>query len=297
MRAYDAFELAAKAVWPSDAPISMEGFVEEIEREGSARYRDLPWRNLTDAYAVLVSEVMLQQTQVKRVLVHWERFLDAFPTLDDLARARVGEVVALWQGLGYNRRALALKRCAEECVRAHGGKLPETADELIALPGIGQATAAGVVAFAYDRPSVYLETNVRTVLLHRVFPEAESVDDKLLAPLAAATCIDRESPRAWYYALLDFGAYLKTQVGNPSRRSAQYTRQSAFEGSRRQKRAELVRIVLANPGITLVQATARLSALEVASGRKPVDVELASSIAADLAQEGFFRIEGDRFIP
>lgn len=297
MRAYNISELASEAVWPEGAPLSLSEFVELVEREGSSRYRDLPWRNIDDAYAVLISEVMLQQTQVKRVLVYWERFLDAFPTIDALAAASTGEVVALWQGLGYNRRALALKRCAEECSRTWEGKLPETAEELIALPGIGQATAAGVVAFAFDRPSVYLETNVRTVLLHELFPGVDAVDDKVLAPLAAAACLRRESPRRWYYALLDYGAYLKTQVENPSRRSAHYARQSAFEGSRRQKRAELVRIVLACPGITLLQATARLSALEVASGREPVETKAAESIASDLAREGFFRIEGEHLVP
>ena len=297
MRAYDVSALASQAVWPEEAPCSLGEFVALVERAGAAHYRDLPWRNIDDAYAVLVSEVMLQQTQVKRVLVYWERFLDAFPAIDALAAASTGDVLALWQGLGYNRRALALKRCAEECSRTCGGKLPETVDELIALPGIGQATAAGVVAFAFDRPSVYLETNVRTVLLHELFPEAASVDDKVLAPLAAAACLGRESPRRWYYALLDYGAYLKTQVTNPSRRSAHYARQSAFEGSRRQKRAELVRIVLANPGITLLQATARLSALEVASEREPVDIKTVESIAFDLAREGFFRIEGDHLVP
>ncbi len=297
MRAYNVFELASQARWPAAAPLSMTDFVALVEREGASHYRDLPWRNIDDAYAVLVSEVMLQQTQVKRVLAHWGRFMADFPTLDALASASSADVLERWQGLGYNRRALGLWRCAGECSARNAGKLPDTADELIALPGVGQATAAGVMSFARNRPSVYLETNVRTVFLHHLFADAQSVDDRELAPLVAATCLASESPRSWYYALLDFGAHIKSQVKNPSRRSAHYARQSAFEGSRRQKRAELVRIVLAEPGIEASRARKLLSAEEVSQGRDSVDGKLFESLVADLAKEGFFRIEGDCLVP
>ncbi|MEG0324250.1 MAG: adenine glycosylase, partial [Raoultibacter sp.] len=177
-------------------------FIATVWEEGGLRYRDLPWRNIDDPYAVLVSEVMLQQTQVVRVLKHWERFLSLFPTLDALAAADTAFVLEQWQGLGYNRRALALKRTAEQCSESGQGKLPKTVDELMALPGIGQATAAGVVAFAYDKPSIYIETNVRTVFIHELFADAESVTDRELRPLVEATCSE-DRPRAWYYALLD----------------------------------------------------------------------------------------------
>ncbi len=297
MKAYDVFELASQATWPESAPLSLAEFMALVKREGEARYRDLPWRNLDDAYAVLVSEVMLQQTQVKRVLAHWERFMGAFPTIDALAAASSADVLDRWQGLGYNRRALGLWRCARECSAHNAGRLPDTAGALIALPGIGQATAAGVVAFASNRPSVYVETNVRTVFLHQVLVDRDAVADRELAPLVAATCLAAESPRAWYYALLDYGAYVKSQVKNPSRRSAHYARQSAFEGSRRQKRAELVRIVLADPGIDASCARALLCAEEASCGRDPVDEELFESLVADLAREGFFRREEDRLVP
>ncbi len=297
MRAYNVFELASQAKWPAAAPLSLPDFVALVEREGAAHYRDLPWRNIDDAYAVLVSEVMLQQTQVKRVLSHWGRFMADFPTLDALASASSADVLERWQGLGYNRRALGLWRCAGECSARNAGKLPETADELIALPGIGRATAAGVMSFARNCPSVYLETNVRTVFLHQVITDAQSVDDRELAPLVAATCLASESPRSWYYALLDFGAHIKSQVKNPSRRSAHYARQSAFEGSRRQKRAELVRIVLAEPGIKKAHACKLLSAEEVSCGRDALDGNLFESLVADLVKEGFFRIEGDCLVP
>ncbi|WP_437178027.1 adenine glycosylase [Eggerthella sinensis] len=269
-------------------------FVELVRSEGERLYRVLPWRCIDDPYAVLVSEVMLQQTQVARVEKHWTRFLGLFPTIDALAAAGTADVLAQWQGLGYNRRALALKRAAEVCAAERGGKLPDTAEELEALPGIGPATAAGVMAFAYNRPSVYIETNVRTVFLHELFPACDKVSDRQLAPLVAATCPEDDA-RAWYYALLDYGAHLKTLVANPSRRSAHYTRQSAFEGSRRQKRAELVRIVLAEPGIGADELAERLDVFERAAGRDGVDAATFDSIVGDLVTEGFFRNEEGTF--
>lgn len=269
-------------------------FVELVRSEGERLYRVLPWRCIDDPYAVLVSEVMLQQTQVARVEKHWTRFLGLFPTIDALAAAGTADVLAQWQGLGYNRRALALKRAAEVCAAERGGKLPDTAEELEALPGIGPATAAGVMAFAYNRPSVYIETNVRTVFLHELFPACDKVSDRQLAPLVAATCPEDDA-RAWYYALLDYGAHLKTLVANPSRRSAHYTRQSAFEGSRRQKRAELVRIVLAEPGIGADELAKRLDVFERAAGRDGVDAATFDSIVGDLVTEGFFRNEEGTF--
>ncbi|RDB61259.1 adenine glycosylase [Gordonibacter sp. 28C] len=286
---------APRPAWPCDDP-DRDAFVALVREQGAALYRDLPWRGLDDPYAVLVSEIMLQQTQVARVGRFWERFMALFPTIDALASADTADVLAQWQGLGYNRRAIALKRTADACAAERGGALPDTAEELQRLPGIGPATAAGVMAFAYNRPSVYIETNVRTVFLHELFPDREKVGDKELAPLVADTCPEDDA-RAWYYALLDYGAHLKTQVANPSRRSAHYVRQSAFEGSRRQKRAELVRIVLASPGIGAAELAERLDAFELAGGRDRVDADVFEGIAADLVSEGFFRREGDVFLP
>ncbi len=279
--------------WPEDG-IGRDAFVELVREEGRRLYRDLPWRNLDDPYAVLVSEVMLQQTQVARVRKHWERFMSLFPTVDALAAAGTADVLAQWQGLGYNRRALALKRAAEACSAERAGTLPDTVEELQELPGIGPATAAGVMAFAFNRPSVYIETNVRTVFLHELFPDRDKVPDRELAPLVADTCPE-DDPRGWYYALLDYGSHLKTLVGNPSRRSAHYARQSAFEGSRRQKRAELVRVVLAEPGIGSDELAERLDAFERAAGRGGVDGATFDSIVSDLVAEGFFRRDGNAF--
>ena len=165
------------------------------------------------------------------------------------------------------------------------------AETLQTLPGIGPATAAGVMAFAHNRPAVYVETNVRTVFIHCLFPGRDRVADREIVPLVADTCPE-DDPRSWYYALLDYGAHLKQEVANPSRRSAHHTRQSAFEGSRRQKRAEVLRVVLAEPGIPLDDAHARLNAFEAAGGRGSVDRALFESIVDDLVSEGFFRRDG-----
>lgn len=286
--------------WPAGAE-PLDGFVARMLDAGDKLYRELPWRHVDDPYAVLVSEIMLQQTQVARVGRFWERFLAAFPTVDALASAAVADVLELWQGLGYNRRALALKRTADTCAEAGEGRLPDTYEGLLALPGIGPATAAGVVAFAYQKPSVYLETNVRAVFLHELFPEQEGVADRELAPAVAAAALHplaAADPRRWYYGLLDYGAHLKATGVNPSRRSASYTRQSAFEGSRRQKRAWIVRRVLAAPEGVEASAVAReLSAAEVAAGRDAVEGALFDSIVGDLVAEGFFRRDGDRLMP
>lgn len=286
-------------LWPC-GDVAREAFVNRVWEQGAENYRDLPWRNIDDAYAVLVSEVMLQQTQVSRVEKYWTRFLEAFPTIGDLARAPVAELLGLWQGLGYNRRALALKRTAEQ-VAASGDpdaaaipQLPDTFDELLALPGIGPATAAGVMAFAYQKPAVYVETNVRAVFLHELFPDADKVPDGDLIPYVADTA-STVDPRGWYYALLDYGAALKRGGGNPTRASAAYGRQSAFEGSRRQKRAELVRIVLAAPeGVSLDEARQGLNDFEAARHRDPISDELLRSLVDDLTQEGFLCMDRDR---
>ena len=286
--------------WPRGA-VPLDEFTARMLEVGDGLYRELPWRHVDDPYAVLVSEIMLQQTQVARVGRFWERFLAAFPTVDALAAAAVPDVLELWQGLGYNRRALTLKRTADECAVAGEGRLPGSYEGLLALPGIGPATAAGVMAFAYQKPAVYVETNVRAVFLHELFPGREGVPDRELEPAVAAAAFHPSAaadPRRWYYGLLDYGAHLKATGVNPTRRSASYSRQSAFEGSRRQKRAWIVRRVLAAPeGVEAAVVARELSAAEVAAGREAVEADLFESIAGDLVGEGFFRREGALLVP
>ena len=271
----------------------LDSFRASVLKHGRELYRDLPWRRTFDPYGIWISEVMLQQTQVARVEGRWQHWLERFPTADALASASTADVLDEWQGLGYNRRALSLLRAAQQISEA-GGELPHDEDGLRALPGIGPATAAGIRAFAFNLPAVYLETNVRSVFLHELFPDAEDVPDSELVPLVEKTCPQDASnpaddPRTWYYALLDYGAYLKQTLPNPSRRSRSHTRQSRFEGSRRQKRAELVRILLGatSDGLTTTQLLCALGDVEEAAGRERVGEELLLALLSELSAEGF----------
>lgn len=247
--------------------------------------REMPWRDTDDAYAVFVSEVMLQQTQVSRVVPRYAEWMDAFPTPGVLAAAPLGVVLEHWQGLGYNRRALALKRCAEEVVERFGGRMPDDPRALRELPGIGPATAAAVVNYAYRAPAPFIETNVRAVFLHHFFADAADVPDRELMPFVEASW-DREDPRGWGYALMDYGAWLKKQVPNPSRRSRHHARQSSFEGSRRQKRARLLRAVMGQPGRSGEGYAADLR----------LEVGVALELLEELEVEGFLERTGETWV-
>lgn len=248
-------------------------------------YRDFAWRRTQDPYEVLVSEVMLQQTQTQRVIRYFERWIDKFPTFDALASAAKVDVLEAWQGLGYNRRCLALYACAQEVSEKYHGVCPRDENELISLPGIGPATAAGVRAFAFNEPSAYLETNVRAVVLHELWPQEEGVNDKsvLAAVQAAAVEVAQRGvdARIWNYALLDYGAWLKKVFPNPSRRSKHHTKQSAFEGSRRQKRAALLRQVFDEPNNT---------SAHYAQACK-YDLDITEDVLDSLVKEGFVCLE------
>lgn len=213
----------------------------------------LPWRTLhadrrgyVDAYRILVSEVMLQQTQVPRVQLKYTEFVHTFPTVCDLATAPLSAVLRVWQGLGYNRRAKMLHQCAQTIVNEHGGVFPCTYTELCDLPGIGPYTAGAVMAFAYNEPIPLIETNVRTVYLHHFFADREEVSDRDILALVART-LDHDDPRSWYAAIMDYGTYLKKEYGNLNQRSKHYTRQTAFKGSDRQIRGAILRAAAAKP--------------------------------------------------
>ncbi len=203
---------------------------------------DLSWRHTKSPYHILVSEMMLQQTQVERVIPKYKAFLKAFPTIDDLAKAPLREVLALWVGLGYNRRAKFLKATAEAVVK-NRGTFPSTKEALQNLPGIGPYTASAVLAFAYDKPVVMIETNIRTVYIHHYFKDTkETVSDAELLKLIEST-LPKSNYREWYYALMDYGTYLKKEFGSNNKRSKNYTKQKTFVGSDRQIRGAIVRTI------------------------------------------------------
>jgi A/G-specific adenine glycosylase len=204
--------------------------------------RDFAWRNIDNPYHVLVSEIMLQQTQTHRVIDKYQEFIAAFPTLEALAASQLRDVLMVWQGLGYYRRARYLHQLAQIVVNEHSGVLPQDTKILQTLPGIGAGTAGSLGAFAYNMPTVFIETNIRAVFIHCFFRNNVNVTDKELLPLIAAT-VDHGNPREWYYALMDYGVWCKSQYVNPSRKSAHYNKQSKFEGSDRQIRAQILKLV------------------------------------------------------
>jgi len=202
--------------------------------------RSLPWRKTSNPYHILVSELMLQQTQVPRVLEKYREFIARFPDAAALAKAPLRSVLTVWQGLGYNRRALALKQIALALVAQHRGKVPSSFDDLVKLPGVGKATASAILAFAFNRPVVFIETNIRTVFIHFFFPGQDEVSDEEIIPLVTKT-LDAANPREWYYALMDYGTFLKKSIANPGRKSRHYHKQSPFDGSNRQVRGRILR--------------------------------------------------------
>jgi A/G-specific adenine glycosylase len=208
-----------------------------------AHGRPMPWRDTTDPYKILVSEIMLQQTQVERVLTKYPEFLTAFPDFSSLAHAPLTDILSAWQGMGYNRRALSLQKCAERVMNEYNGILPADVDTLSTFPGIGRATASSICAFAFNMPVVFIETNIRRVFIHFFFSDAASISDAAILPLVRSA-VYSHNPRIWYWALMDLGTVLKKTGINPNRRSAHYTKQSPFEGSDRKIRGAILKIVL-----------------------------------------------------
>ncbi|MBI4090685.1 MAG: A/G-specific adenine glycosylase [Candidatus Komeilibacteria bacterium] len=241
-----------------------------FERHG----RSLPWRRTTNPYHILVSEIMLQQTQVDRVIPKYDGFIEVFPSARELARAPLSKVLWTWSGLGYNRRAVSLKKCAQEIMRTHKGQIPNTIKELDALPGIGCHTAGAIMAFAFNKPVVFIETNVRSVFLHHFFPKRKKVSDSELEPLIEQA-LDRQNPRKWYSALMDYGSVLKKEVENPSRRSKHHTKQSRFEGSNRQLRGAILK--------ALIIRRSNTAELQRALNRKKTEL---NTVLSQLQKEG-----------
>jgi A/G-specific adenine glycosylase len=209
--------------------------------------RDMPWRKNITPYRIVVSEIMLQQTQASRVAKKFDSFIQKFPSFESLSNTPLSEVLKEWQGLGYNRRALNLHRLSKEVMTNHGGNLPQDYDALLNLPGIGPNTAGSIVAFAWNIPHPFIETNIRTVFIHFFFKKHRGkVHDKKLLPLIKEN-LDRQNPREWYYALMDYGAMLKRTEINPSRKSSHHLRQSEFKGSNRELRSHILKEIIKNP--------------------------------------------------
>lgn len=226
----------------------MRQLLKELKKYHRTHKRDLPWRRTRDPYKILVSEVMLQQTQVERVVPFYSTFIRQFPTASALARAPLSKVLKAWSGLGYNRRAKFLHQAAKKIAKSG---FPKCAEEIEKLPGVGHYTARAVVAFAYNKPEVFVETNIRTVFLYYFFQQKRTIrkkvsDKEILPHLEEALKRSRMQPRDFYQALMNYGSFLKRSGVRLNQKSAHYTKQSKFEGSRRQKRAARLRTLLAS---------------------------------------------------
>lgn len=257
--------------------------IEYYDRHGR---QTLAWRQPDqdgrfDPYRIVVSELMLQQTQVPRVIPKFDQFLTRFPSVTVLAEAPLSDVLIAWQGLGYNRRAKYLWQAAQTVSRELHGSWPTSVEGLVALPGIGKNTAGAVLAYAYNQPAIFIETNIRTVLFHHFYQDRTDIADSELVPLLAQLLAGAE-PRTSYWALMDYGTALKRQGFGKIAQSRHYTKQSKFEGSRRQLRGAVLRRLSHGP------ATDQILRNELTDDR-------FSEVLTALLGEGMIRREGDTY--
>ncbi len=304
-------------------PLEIKKFKQKILSYYKKNKRVMPWRDISDPYKILVSEIMLQQTQVTRVLVKYKEFLAKFGTVQKLASAPLSDVLIVWKGLGYNRRAIFIHKTAQAIVSEYNGKFPNKTEELLKLPGIGQSTAGALMAFAFNKPVVFIETNIRSVFIHEFFSQKESekdspkisqkIHDSQILPLIEKTITgangisdaSHKNPRDWYYALYDYGTMLKQTLkksagvsGNPSQKSAHYNRQSKFEGSKRQLRAHILSYILEQKQSktlltisTIEKAYKTMWVKHISLQNKKITYTI-KSIVEELANEGFFFLNG-----
>lgn len=246
----------------------------------------LPWRMTRDPYRIFVSEVMLQQTQIPRVLEAYPRFLQRFPTLSHLAAAPFSRVLKEWQGMGYNRRALYLKKAARIIEEQYQGKIPRSEQALHSLPGIGAYSARAILCFAYGDCKPFVETNIRRVIIHTFFPGKKNVsDEKILLVLQHVR--PQRNQREWYWALMDYGRDALKHIPNPNRRSKGYMKQSRFEGSPRYTRAKIIQYLLKHK-----KAAVGPLARDIASDRNVNNTHHIPSLLISLVKEGLIQKSG-----
>ncbi|MDR4508617.1 MAG: A/G-specific adenine glycosylase [Candidatus Brocadiaceae bacterium] len=265
-------------------PVIIQKFQELIYGYYKIFGRNLPWRNTYNPYHILVSEIMLQQTQVQRVLGKYNLFLKSFPDFPCLAQAPLQRVLEKWQGLGYNRRAIALQKIAQRVEHEYQGTLPSSVKTLTTFPGIGKATASAISAFAFQKPTVFIETNIRRVFIHCFFQDQEHISDAEILPLVERT-LDTSNPREWYYALMDYGVMLKREYENPNRKSAHYQRQSPFQGSNRQVRGMVLKMLTHETPASIPQMIQRLK----------LEPKILKTNLMQLQKEGFLTKKGNTF--
>jgi A/G-specific adenine glycosylase len=275
----------------------MKEFIKNLQIFYKENKRDsLPWRKTTRIYNILLSEIMLQQTQVSRVLIKYKEFLTRFPNTQTLAKAPLRDVLTLWQGLGYNRRAKFLHLAAKVLDAAKPRELGDYT-YIKSLPGVGQSTAGAILAFTQNKPVVFIETNIRAVILYHFFRDTkEKVSDKdienILKQILALLPKDF-GPRDFYYAMYDYGTHLKQTLGTQKKvlhqKSISYTKQSKFQGSRRQLRAYILKIFLEMKKVKNFKSTLIKKVLET----KPktlsaYTIKDITTLVQELEKEGMF---------
>lgn len=269
--------------------LKLECFKSEIWSYYQAHKRAFPWRETTNPYHIFISEVMLQQTQTYRVEPKYNAWIAALPTFEALANAPFRDVLTLWQGLGYNRRALWLHQAAQRVMSEFNGHLPSDPKMLETFPGIGPNTAGSISAFAFNAPTVFIETNIRAVFIHFFFAGKAEIKDTEIRPLIAEA-VDHANAREWYYALMDYGVMLKKELPNPSRRSAHHTQQTKFEGSERQIRGMILRLLTEQKSMNLTSLT-----IAIDEQLRTNNVSRIRKNMADLCAEGFIEKTGKEF--
>lgn len=231
---------------------------------------------------MLVSEIMLQQTQTGRVTEKFLIFKEKFPNFLALSKASLEDVLKAWQGLGYNRRAIALKKIADIIINDYHGKLPDSIEILKTFPQIGHNTASSVAAFAFNKPTVFIETNIRRVFIYFFFHNRNNITDKVIIPIVEKT-LDKTNPREWYYALMDYGVMLKKLYPDLNKQSAHYRKQSPFKGSNRQIRGELLKLLVKNKILKIS---------EIEKSLKKIPEKKLMTVLSQLEKEEFIEING-----
>ena len=265
----------------------LEAFKEAVYAHYAAAGRSFPWREHIGPWGVLISEFMLQQTQTERVIPYWKRWMTLWPTPEALHKATLEEALREWSGLGYNRRCRYVKECARIITDKYGGQVPQTPEKLLPLPGIGRYTANAITCFAYNYPSVFIETNIRSAAIYFFFADQDGVKDTEIIPILDAA-LDRVNPRNWYWALMDYGAALKKLTANPNRRSAHYTKQSRFEGSFRQRRGAVLRALVSQGPAPAGELCGRTGMEQEALYEALKSLERESMVAEE---EGIYKIK------
>lgn len=264
---------------------STSDFQEIILHYFNNNVRHFPWRETQDPYKILVSEIMLQQTQTERVIKKYAQWLNSYPSVKEAAESSFSDILYIWNGLGYNRRAGYLHEACKKVYYECDGVFPSNSQDLKKLPGVGDYTSCAVSCFAFNNPEIFIETNIRSVFIFFYFPDEQQVSDKQIFPLIEKT-LYKDNPRNWYYALMDYGAELKKKIKNPSRQSAHYSKQSKFEGSIRQARGALLR--------QLVQNKSGMN-LNTIQDVEQIEYSRLEEAAVKLVSEGYIQQTGDLY--